>query len=567
MRAPAPQHPRRHLAERGTARYAAPAMSLISTADAIHRRPWAAYGLALLLCLATAWIRIGDHMPLGRYPLLLVTGAVTLATFFGGLGPGIMTALLLATVNRFFALAPPPVPVPSPATSPTAMFFLLTVSGVIIGLMHGLFAAHAAQMRSDGALRELNAELETRVAARTASLETEMAQRSEAEAQLRQMQKMESIGQLTGGIAHDFNNMLAIVIGSLDMARRRMTGDANPAIGRCIDSAAEGARRAAVLTARLLAFSRRQPLSPQVLDANRLVGGMSELLRHTIGEHIVIETVLADGLWHAFADAGQLESAILNLAVNARDAMPGGGRLTIETANAVLDERDTDGLEAVEPGDYVLIDLTDTGTGMPPEVIERAFDPFYTTKEVGKGTGLGLSQVYGYVRQSGGHVRLRSEAGQGASVRIYLPRHRGDGLPVAAPHADDAAPPGDPGRIVLVVEDEAAVRDMTVDALRALGYTVLHASDGRQALARLAAQPRIDLLLTDVVMPEMNGRQLAERVRALRPEVRVLFTTGYTRDAVAPEAGPDGAAALLPKPFTIAQLAAKVRDSLGGEAG
>lgn len=395
-------------------------------------------------------------------------------------------------------------------------------------------------------------------------LRQEMAAREQAEGLVRQMQKMESIGQLTGGIAHDFNNMLAIVIGSLDLAKRRLGND--PAkLEKCIDNARDGAERAATLTARLLAFSRQQPLAPVPLDANRLVAGMSELLRRTLGEQISVETVLAGGLWVTYADPPQLENAILNLAVNARDAMATGGKLTIETNNAHLDDDYARSRADVEAGQYVLICVTDTGTGMPPDVIERAFDPFFTTKGVGKGTGLGLSQVFGFVKQSGGHVAIYSEPGEGTTVKLYLPRFAGAGgaAEERAP-VTDMLPLGSAEEIILVVEDEQRVRHFSVDALRELGYTTISAGDAREALEMLAEQPRIALLFTDVVMPEMNGRRLADEARAHRPDLKVLFTTGYTRNAVVHNGMLDPGVAFLPKPFTVSQLAIKVREVLDG---
>jgi CheY-like chemotaxis protein len=374
---------------------------------------------------------------------------------------------------------------------------------------------------------------------------------------------MESIGQLTGGIAHDFNNMLAIVIGSLDMARRRLAPDTDQRVTRGIDNATEGAQRAAQLTARLLAFSRQQPLDPQPTDVNKLLGGMSELLRRTIGESVRVETVLAGGLWRAIIDAPQLESAVINLCVNARDAMPGGGKLTIESGNAHLDDAYAMIHADVKPGQYVLISVTDTGAGMPPDVVDRAFDPFFTTKGVGKGTGLGLSQVFGFVKQSRGHVKIYSEPGQGTIIKLYLPRHYGAekvaGLPASVP-ADLPRARGE--EIILVVEDEERVRHMSVDSLRELGYTVVAAADGEQALEMLAIQPRIDLLFTDIVMPGINGRVLAERARDQRADLRVLYTTGYTRNAIVHNGVLDPGLALLAKPFTLGQLAVKVRQVL-----
>ena len=403
--------------------------------------------------------------------------------------------------------------------------------------------------------------------AANAALKEELETREAAEAQVRQMQKMESIGQLTGGIAHDFNNMLAIVIGSLDIAKRRLDTDRARALV-CIDNALEGAQRAALLTARLLAFSRQLPLEPRALDVNKLVGGMSDMLRHTIGEHLRIETVLAGGLWRAFVDPGQLENAILNLVINARDAMPEGGRLTVETSNAHLDDAYADANAGADAGQYVLLSVTDTGTGMPDDVIERVFDPFFTTKGVGKGTGLGLSQVHGFVKQSGGHVKIYSEPGIGTTVKLYLPRlvDAETNLDAEAPIMSAQSARAKPGEVILVVEDDEKIRFLSVEALRDFGYTVVQAGDASQAMAVLAVTPRVDLLFTDIVMPDLNGRQLADRARQTCPDLKVLYTTGFTKNAVVHNGVLDPGVALMSKPFTIDQLAIKVRlvlDSAG----
>ena len=395
-----------------------------------------------------------------------------------------------------------------------------------------------------------------------ARLREESEERKAAEGQVRQLQKMEAIGQLTGGIAHDFNNMLAIVVGSLDLARRRLVGTEHPNIAKCIDNAAEGAQRAAVLTARLLAFSRQQPLDPKVLDANKLVGGMSELLRRTIGEPIRIETVLAGGLWRVRADATEIENALVNLAVNGRDAMPDGGKLTIETANCDLDDRYARAHVEVTAGQYVMISVSDSGVGMPAEVIERAFDPFYTTKGVGKGTGLGLSQVFGFLKQSKGHVKIYSEVGHGTTIKLYLPRYSGTDTTIEAAVRREALPVGTADEIVLVVEDEAGVRHVSVDALRELGYTVIQAASPNEALQQLAVQPHVTLMFTDIVMPDMTGRQLAEKALEQRPDLKVLYTTGYTRNSIVHNGVLDPGTAFLAKPFTIEQLAAKIREVL-----
>ncbi|WP_375195741.1 CHASE3 domain-containing protein [Sphingobium sp.] len=433
----------------------------------------------------------------------------------------------------------------------------MAVSAVLITLL-GALALRTAYRRAAEAT-----ESEQALGAINKRLIAEGQEREAAEAQLRQMQKMESLGQLTGGIAHDFNNMLAIVIGSLDIARRRLSADSDPRVAKSIGNATEGAQRAAQLTARLLAFSRQQPLDPQPIDVNKLVGGMSELLRRTIGESIRVETVLAGGLWRASIDAGQLESAIINLCVNSRDAMPMGGRLTIETANAHLDDAYAAAQRDIAAGQYVMVSVTDSGTGMPPDVVERAFDPFFTTKGVGKGTGLGLSQVFGFIKQSRGHVKIYSEPGEGTVIKIYMPRHYGPeaavGIPVPAP-AELPRARGE--EIILVVEDEERVRHMSVDSLRELGYTIVQASDGEQALAMLAIQPRIDMLFTDIVMPGINGRELADRARETRPDLKILYTTGYTRNAIVHNGMLDPGLSFLAKPFTLDQLAMKVRQVL-----
>jgi CheY-like chemotaxis protein len=355
--------------------------------------------------------------------------------------------------------------------------------------------------------------------------------------------------------------MLAIVLGNLDLAQRRLESDPKRAQAS-IDHARDGAERAATLTARLLAFSRQQPLAPEPVDANKLVASMSEMLRRTLGEQVMVETVLAGGLWRTHADVGQLENALVNLAVNARDAMPGGGRLTIETANAHLDDAYAAQRAEVAPGQYVLICVTDTGTGMSAEVIERAFDPFFTTKPVGKGTGLGLSQVFGFVKQSGGHIAVYSESGEGTTIKLYLPRFFGAAEPVHAPAADADVPHGRTDEVILVVEDEQRVRHFSVDALRELGYTVISAAGAAEALALLDEQPNVSLLFTDVVMPDMDGRRLAEAALVKSPALKIVYTTGYTRNAVVHNGRLDAGVNFLAKPYSIVQLARKIRGVL-----
>ncbi|WP_162233498.1 MULTISPECIES: GAF domain-containing hybrid sensor histidine kinase/response regulator [unclassified Sphingomonas] len=423
------------------------------------------------------------------------------------------------------------------------------ISWVTVQRADALLRLEAKVGRQDAQLERVATELHNAASARAA-----------AETQVRQLQKMEAVGQLTGGIAHDFNNMLAVVIGGLDMIERRIAAGRGD-VGRYVEAAKDGATRAAALTQRLLAFSRQSPLSPEPVEGNRLIADLTELLTRTLGEPIAVETVLSAGLWRAEADRGQLENAIVNLAVNARDAMADGGKLTIETANAHVGDdyaREAD----MAAGQYVMIAVTDTGTGMAPEVLAKAFEPFFTTKPVGRGTGLGLSQVFGFVRQSRGHVRIYSEPGVGTTVRLYLPRFYGE-QPTPTPRATMLpVRRGDPGETVLVVEDESRVRSFSVEVLRDLGYAVLHASNGPEALALLEQGVRVTLLFTDVVMPGMTGRELADRALAMRPGLRVLYTTGYTRNAVVHNGVLDPGTRLLPKPFGVDELARKVREAL-----
>jgi PAS domain S-box-containing protein len=379
-----------------------------------------------------------------------------------------------------------------------------------------------------------------------------------AEAQLRQAQKMEAVGQLTGGIAHDFNNMLAVVIGALDLMERRVA-QGRTDVDRYLIAARDGASRAAALTQRLLAFSRRQPLAPTALDVNDMLGGMIELLVRTLGEGVVIETQFARRLDPVVADRNQLENVVLNLAVNGRDAMPEGGTLTIETALVAIGAEEA-GRYEIAAGDFVEIRIRDTGVGMPAEVAARAFDPFFTTKGVGKGTGLGLSQVFGFVRQSGGHVTIESTPGHGTCVRVLLPAQP-EAVPTpAASGVTRELPRGQASEVILVVEDEDRVRTYSVEALRELGYGVVFARDGIEALRLLERGQKVSLLFSDVVMPEMSGRELATRVRERMPELRVLLTSGYAPDSPAARSDEN----ILPKPFDIAALATAIRAALDG---
>jgi PAS domain S-box-containing protein len=393
-----------------------------------------------------------------------------------------------------------------------------------------------------------------------AKVTRDLTERRAAEERMRQAQKMEAVGQLTGGIAHDFNNLLTVISGNLETLQRRLANFPNAAMQRMVEAALHGALRAAVLTHRLLAFSRLQPLDPKPVSVNVLISHMSELLRRALPENVAIETILAGGLWNTFADTNQLESSLLNLAVNARDAMPGGGKLTIEAANIYLDDNYASSAE-IPPGQYVGIFVSDTGSGMSPEVIAKAFDPFFTTKEIGQGTGLGLSQVYGFVKQSGGHVKIYSEVGSGTTVKIYLPRFM-SAEAVEKPATVAEAPRGK-GETILITEDEAEVRQFAADLSRELGYRVIEAPDAAVALRLLDANKEIDLLFTDVGLPGgVNGRQLADEARRRRPGLKVLFTSGYAQNAIVHHGRLDPGVQLITKPFTFTDLALKLRQVL-----
>jgi two-component system, NtrC family, sensor kinase len=400
---------------------------------------------------------------------------------------------------------------------------------------------------------------------RTRRLYAEINRRAAAEEALRQSQKLDAIGHLTGGVAHDFNNLLTIIIGNLEAAQRQLeswTDGAQIKLSRRLENAMHGAQRAATLTKRLLAFSRQQPLNPALLDVNRVLNGLSDFLRRALGEDVSLEIVGGGGVWPVEADAAELEAAILNLAVNARDAMLEGGKLTIEASNSYLDEAYCRQNADVQPGQYVQIAVTDTGSGMPKDVIERAFEPFFTTKESGQGTGLGLSQVYGFVKQSGGHVKIYSEAGEGTTIKIYLPRFFGK----ASATEENAAAPSRSrsGESVLVVEDDTDVRGYVVETLASLGYKVFEAAEAEIALRLLDENPSVHLLLTDVVMPGMNGRKLAEEARLRRPDLKILYMTGYSRNAIMHQGRLDIGVDLLQKPISSEQLASAVHKMLDG---
>jgi signal transduction histidine kinase/CheY-like chemotaxis protein len=408
------------------------------------------------------------------------------------------------------------------------------------------------------AVRERTAELSDA----NQRLRAEAAERAAAEAQLRQVQKMEAVGQLTGGIAHDFNNMLAVVVGGLDLARRKLHGSRRE-VEFHLDNAMEGATRAAALTRRLLAFARAEPLLPEAVAPAQLVENMLELIDRAIGERISVRTRFADDLWHVWADPTQFENAVLNLAVNARDAMEGAGDLTIQVDNVTLAEAEIDNLPA---GDYVRVRVIDTGGGIAPEHLDRVFEPFFTTKAVGKGTGLGLSQIFGFARQSAGDVAIDSALGQGTTVSLYLPRSAAAAEQAsvrAAPSTRFAEPVrGRPGVAVLVVEDDPRVSRSTVGALEELGYRPSPAASGREALEILARERDIALVVTDVMMPEMTGTELAAAIHQLYPETPILFVTGYVGDAG--DADDLTGHELLRKPFTVNALAGAVAAALGG---
>lgn len=396
--------------------------------------------------------------------------------------------------------------------------------------------------------------LEQQVEERTAQL------RHNEEA-LRQSQKMEAVGQLTGGIAHDFNNMLTGVIGSLELIRRRLARGRTEDLDSLIDLGVTSANRAASLTHRLLAFSRRRSLDSKAVQMNSLVLSMGELLQRSLNESIQLEMRLDEKLWIAEADPNQLESALLNLVINARDAMPEGGKLVVETSNQVLHREFTVAYPNLEPGDYVMLSVTDNGSGMPQSVISRAFDPFFTTKPIGQGTGLGLSMIYGFSKQSRGHVSIDSEVDQGTTVRLYLPRYRGEELEQPASDIQQS-PNAIDGETVLIVEDDPAVRVLVSAVLSELGYAFLEAGDADGAMPILNSTQRIDLLISDVGLPGMNGRQLAEIGRQYRPELKILFITGYAEHAAVRGGFLDSGMQMITKPFTFDLLTAKVREMI-----
>ena len=432
----------------------------------------------------------------------------------------------------------------------------------------GVVALHAELDAQAGQLRQAGLHLEAQVVARTAELaaanarlKAEAIERERIEESLRQSQKMEAVGQLTGGIAHDFNNLLTGIVGSLDLMQSRMAKGRTDNLHRYVDMAMASANRAAALTHRLLAFARRQPLDPRPTDANALITGMADLLRRSISEAIDLRLVTHEDLWATLCDPNQLENAILNLAINARDAMPDGGTLTIETFNTTLGPDTVSGQPGLACGPYVCVRVTDTGTGMSPDVSARAFDPFFTTKPLGQGTGLGLSMIYGFARQSEGHATIESEVGRGSAISIYLPRHDGGAAAEIVPVSPAEFVDGR-GETILVVEDEQIVRELIVDVLTDQGYRVLQAQNGPAGLHALNTGEAIALLLTDVGLPGLNGRLLADQARLGRPDLKILFITGYAESAASSSGFLDPGMAMITKPFSVDTLITRVRDIL-----
>jgi signal transduction histidine kinase len=511
----------------------------------IRERPWLGYGVALLACLAGLALRFALASVISPAPFLTFIPAIVIAALAGGLAPGLFAVVLSAGLaNHFFMPA-----ISLSQSWPGARGILLAyvfVSSIIAMLTDIAMTTGIRLDRASTALRIANETLEARIATRTAAL-------VQAEEQLRQAQKMEAIGLLTGGIAHDFNNLLTGISGSLDVLQISCAQGATGDFPRHIATAKDATSRAATLIHRLLAFARRQPLAPSLTDINALATGMADLIARAISPAIELSLQPAPALPPMLVDPNQLEHALLNLCINASDAMPQGGRLTIATGCEAL------GTEAaaldLPPGDYVTLSVSDTGTGMPPEVLTRAFDPFFTTKPVGQGTGLGLSMIYGFTRQSGGNAIISSTPGQGTRVKLYLPCHASPLAPATSLAATPPRPsPGGTGKAILVVDDEIYVCELIAELLRDEGYTILQAATGAAALELLRTMPGIALLITDIGLPDIGGQDLAAAGRAFLPSLKLLFITGYVETTALGGTPLPPGAYMLTKPFPLMEL-------------
>ncbi|WP_084253496.1 MULTISPECIES: response regulator [Sphingomonas] len=536
----------------------------------IRGRPAAGYGVAIALALVGLLVRLALGPTFLGFPFITFTPAVLAAGYVAGARAGLACAATSAALAWFFLVVPFE---KSGVTSPHGLIAIgvfLTNAVLIVLVVSGMNRAYARAVFIEEERARSNVQLEQRVAERTRQLSeanqarlAEVDARREAEARAAQADRLDAVGRLTGGVAHDFNNMLAVIIGNLELTEAKLNrGDVD--VIRHIDGAMDGARRSATLTRRLLAFARLQPLDPVVTQINELIKGIEELLIRTLGERVSIECKLDPDLWHAYVDPGQLEGALVNLAVNARDAMPDGGCLQIRTCN-VRGLQANDSPPNLVGHDHVVIEVTDTGTGMSEEVQARAFEPFFTTKEPGRGTGLGLSQLYGFMRQSGGGAKIRSSLGSGTTISLFLPRCEAPPATLQAIPEEKAetAPRAEGGETILVVEDEDRVRKAASETLQELGYRILEASDGTQALELLSRGILVDLVLSDIVMPGMSGSELADIVRRQRPEMLFLFMSGYSADQFGERnQGGGDRIDLLTKPFTRDRLARHVRKLL-----
>ncbi len=511
----------------------------------IRERVWAGYLVAAISCAAALLVRFAAGQHLAGAPFITFVPAILLTSIAGGIAPGLLCTAASALLGNYFFINPSNIFLLW-SKGWVAVLAFCVFSSIFVILLNTTMVANFRLIRAMKLLRIINGTLESRIAERTAELVA-------AREQLHQSQKMEAIGQLTGGIAHDFNNLLTGIAGSLEILQRKLPEGRPGELQRYVDTARDSTARAASLTHRLLAFARRQSLEPKITDINALAQGMEDLIRRTIDRGNNLTFALAPGLSTAFVDPGQLELALLNLCINASDAMPAGGNLTIKTENHALDAATARAL-GLAAGEYELLSVTDNGTGMSQDVAERAFDPFFTTKPVGQGTGLGLSMVSGFVRQSGGQVKIHSAPGRGTSVCLYFPRAS------ARPQAEQTQFKSE---TVLVVEHDAAARLPIVEALAKLGYTALQAPDGPAALEILQSATRIDLLITDVGLPNsMNGRQLAEAAQQLHPALKILFLTGYADNTLIRQIILPPGMHVLSKPFVPAALTAHIEKLL-----